>query len=220
MPRSDVHRARGSAMTLPPALLCLALLLAAAPAPATLRDGLNEAIAERGRRAQALPPGTRVLRDVAYGAHPRQQLDVYRADGPVIGAPVIVMVHGGGWRFGDKTSRGVVGAKAARWLPRGFVFVSVNYRLLPEHDVLAQADDVARALALVQARARGWGGDPGRIVPMGHSAGAHLAALVSADPARWRATGLRPWLGTVSLDAGALDVAAIMGKRHLRLLDD
>jgi len=207
-------------MTLPRALLCLLLLLAAAPVPATVREDLRAAIAERGRRAQALPPGTRVLRNVAYGAHPLQKLDVYRADGPVADAPVIVMVHGGGWRFGDKNSGGVVGAKATRWLPRGFLFVSVNYRMLPEHDVLAQADDVARALALVQARARGWGGDPARIVLMGHSAGAHLAALVSADPARWRATGLQPWLGTVSLDAGALDVGAIMGKRHLRLLDD
>jgi acetyl esterase/lipase len=57
------------------------------------------------------------------------------------------------------------------------------------------------------------------VVVLGHSAGAHLVALVSADPGRWRASGLRPWLGTVALDGAALDVEAVMGKRHLRLLD-
>jgi arylformamidase len=130
-----------------------------------------------------------------------------------------VMVHGGGWVTGDKAAPGVVGAKAVRWLERGFVFVSINYRFVPDVDVLAQADDVARALAVVQARAKAWGGDPARIVLMGHSAGAHLAALVAADPARWRSTGLRPWLGTVSLDSGAYDVVALMGRRHFALFD-
>jgi acetyl esterase/lipase len=206
-------------MTLPRALLCLALLFAATPAPATVRDGLGDLAAERNRRAERLPDTTRVLRNYAYGAHPRQKLDVYRADGPVADAPVVVMVHGGGWITGDKAAPGIVGAKAVHWLERGFVFVSVNYRFVPDTDVPGQVDDVARALAVVQARAKAWGGDPARIVLMGHSAGGHLVALLGADPARWRSTGLRPWLGTVSLDSGAYDIVALMQRRHFPLFD-
>lgn len=200
-------------------LACLCLLLALQARAQTVRDDLGDAMAERERLAEALPPDTRVLRNFRYGTHPRQVLDVYRADGPVANAPVIVMVHGGGWMTGDKAAPGVVGAKAVRWLPRGFLVVSVNYRLVPDVDALAQADDVARALAVVQARAKAWGGDPERIVLMGHSAGGHLAALVGSDPARWKATGLRPWLGTVSLDSGVYDIVALMQRRHFRLYD-
>jgi acetyl esterase/lipase len=206
-------------MTLSRALLCLALLLVAAPAPATVREGVGDLAAERNRRAEQLPDSTRVLRNFAYGTHPRQKLDVYRADGPVADAPVVVMVHGGGWVTGDKAAPGIVGAKAVHWLERGFVFVSVNYRFVPDTDVSGQADDVARALAAVQEHAQRWGGDPRRIVLVGHSAGGHLVALLAADPARWQATGLRPWLGTVALDSGAYDVVALMSRRHFALYD-
>jgi acetyl esterase/lipase len=197
------------------ALPLLAVLLAALPAGAT-PGPLGDLADVRLRRAETLPDTTRVLRNHAYGDDPRQTLDVYRADGPVHDAPVIVMVHGGGWITGDKAARGVAGAKAVRWLARGFVFVSVNYRFVPDVDVRTQADDVARALATVQAKARSWGGDPDRIVLMGHSAGAHLAVLVAADPAHWR---LAPWLGTVALDSGAYDVEALMRQRHFALYD-
>jgi acetyl esterase/lipase len=197
-------------------LACLLLITLALPAAATRRDELQALQSERSRRAEALPPGTKVARNVAYGTHRLQSMDVYVADGTVAPAPVIVMVHGGGWMIGDKASPGIVGAKATRWLPRGFVFVSVNYRMLPDFPVATQADDVAAAIAHVRRRAAAWGGDPARIVVMGHSAGAHLVALVSADPPRWR---LSPWLGTVALDGAGLDVEAMMGKRHYRLYD-
>jgi len=199
------------------ALLCLALLLAAAPAPA--REDPDDLADMRNLREEKLPDSTRVLRNYAYGPDARQKLDVYRADGPVHDAPVIVMVHGGGWITGDKGLPGVVGAKGVRWLAHGFLFVSVNYRFVPHVDVPAQAGDVARALAVVQAKARDWGGDPDRIVLMGHSAGGHLAALLAEDPARWKATGLKPWLGTVSLDSGVYDIEALMRQRHFALYD-
>lgn len=148
-------------------------------------------------------------RDIAYGAHPKQRLDVYRPRNPHA-APVIVMVHGGAWRTGDKAARSVVSNKAARWVPKGFILVSVNYRLLPEADAYAQADDVARAIAHVQAHARTWGGDPARVIVMGHSAGAHLVALLGAAPRK--AHDARPWLGTVALDSAVLDVPAVLGR--------
>lgn len=128
------------------------------------------------------------------------------------------MVHGGSWVAGDKTA--VVDNKVAHYLPAGFVVASTNYRFSPQVDPLAQADDVAAALAYVQKHAADWGGgDPNRIVLMGHSAGGHLVSLVTADPAYRERAGASPWLGTVSLDGAAFDVTRIMAAPHLDLYD-
>jgi acetyl esterase/lipase len=159
-----------------------------------------------------------VLRDLAYGPAHAQRLDVYRPD-QARGAPIIVMVHGGAWMFGDKASAGVVQPKADHWASAGHVFVSVDNRLWPDAGPLEQAKDVASALAFVQQHAAEWGGDPSRIVLMGHSAGAHLVALLDASPGLAEARGARRWLGTVSLDAGAIDVAGLMGSPHARFYD-
>lgn len=156
--------------------------------------------------------------DVPYGSDPYQRLDVYSA-ADARAAPIVLMVHGGGWRRGDKRSQGVVGHKAQRWMSRGLILVSVNYRMLPDADPLEQANDVAQALAFVQSHAAQWGGDPNRVILMGHSAGAHLVALLTADPSLAARAGARRWLGTVSIDSGAIDVPAIMQQRHLPLYD-
>jgi acetyl esterase/lipase len=175
--------------------------------------------AERWGEKTSVPAGVVALRNISYGDLPEQNLDVYRPESSASSRPLILMVHGGAWRIGDKDSRGVVNNKLAHWLPRGYVLVTINYRMLPELDGLEQADDVARALAFVQAHARGWGADPDRVVLMGHSAGAHLVALLSSDPARAAPFGVRPWLGTVALDSAALDLVAVMRRRHLSLYD-
>jgi acetyl esterase/lipase len=173
---------------------------------------------EEGASGGTLPAGARVLRDQPYGPDKLQRLDVYLPERPD-GAPILFMVHGGGWRAGDKAARSVVENKVARWVPHGFIFVSANYRLLPGADPQQQAQDVAHALAYVQNKAASWGGNPGKIALLGHSAGAHLVALLAADPARLRQYGVRPWLGTVSLDSAALDVEQVMHRRHLPLYD-
>jgi acetyl esterase/lipase len=160
----------------------------------------------------------KTLEDVAYGSDPAQRMDVYVPDG-VTNAPVIFMVHGGGWRRGDKAMPGVVKNKVARWQPRGFVIVSANYRMIPDADPLAQADDLARALACAQRQAPSWGGDPQKFILMGHSAGAHLVSLLNARPGRAIELGARPWLGTVSLDSAGYDMVKIMESRHPRLYD-
>ena len=164
----------------------------------------------------AAPPDVTVVRDVAYGADRKQRFDVYVPKG-ARNAPVVVMVHGGAWRIGDKRSRGVVGNKVARWSRDGIVVISVNYRMLPGTDPVEQARDVARALAVAQQRMSEWGGDAGKVVLMGHSAGAHLVALLDANPSLATSLGAQPWLGAVILDSAALDIVQTMTLPHLPL---
>lgn len=179
-----------------------------------LRDRLLERQAARGERGAV--PG-KALRDIPYGSDPRQRFDVYLPAQAASDAPVIFMVHGGGWRTGDKAETAVVENKVPYFTGRGYLLVSINYRMLPDADPLVQAQDVALALATAQRKAASWGGDPRRFILMGHSAGAHLVALLSARPSL--ATGSR-WLGTVALDSGALDVPDLMEHRHPRLYDE
>jgi arylformamidase len=159
-----------------------------------------------------------LLEDIAYGPDESQRMDIYLPRQPV-GAPVIFMVHGGAWRLGDKAAQAVVDNKVARWVSRGLIFISANYRMLPHTGPVEQAQDVARALATAQSQAASWGGDPAKFILMGHSAGAHLVALLAASPQRFFALGVRPWLGTVLLDSAALDVVTLMGQPHARLYD-
>lgn len=181
----------------------------------TVRSLLNDLVTWV---SQQVPVGTRVnatkYADVAYGSDPAQKLDVY-APPQAADAPVIVMVHGGGWAIGDKSHLGVVQNKVNHYLPQGYVFVSINYPMLPANKPDVQADSVAAAITYVQAHATEWGGDPTNVVVMGHSAGAHLAALVSAQSDRY--PDLQPWKGTISLDSGALDLVTLMQNNRLPL---
>src|ERR1044071_4568439 len=162
---------------------------------------------------------TKVLKNLAYGSDVRQQLDVYLPD-VAENAPVMFMVHGGAWRYGDKNGEGIVKRKVARWLPQGWIFVSANYRMVPDADPMVQAQDVARALAFAQSQAASWGGDPAKFVVMGHSAGAHLVSLLAVKPSLAFEQGAKPWLGTVSLDSAAFDVVQIMRyPQHPKLFD-
>jgi arylformamidase len=181
--------------------------------------GVLSVLCAQASFAAKLKPGVEVLHDVAYGSDRLQRMDVYLPVPRRVDAPLIVMVHGGAWIIGDKSMRRVYENKVNRWVPKGFIFVSVNNRMVPDADPLQQADDVAHALAEIQRRAPSWGGDPQEIVLMGHSAGAHLVALLGADPERARRVGAMPWLATIALDSGAMDVSAIMQRRHYRFYD-
>jgi acetyl esterase/lipase len=125
-----------------------------------------------------------ITRDQAYGDHPRQRLDVHFADGGAGGAPVFVFVHGGGFVRGDKHIPGtpqydLVGAWAVR---RGYVGVTITYRLAPEYQWPSGAEDVAAAVAWIRANIAGYGGDPGKIVVSGNSAGAiHVASFAAGQ---------------------------------------
>jgi acetyl esterase/lipase len=199
------------------ALTCLAVSGGVASAQQLGLADVHDS-AEASRAPIPIVEGTQITRDVAYGANPMQTLDVYRPANPK-GAPIIVMVHGGGCSRGDKAMPGVFANKVNHWIPKGSIVVSVNYRLIPAADPLAQADDVARAAAFVQRHAGEWGGDPSRLVLMGHSAGAHLVALLGAAPDIAERGGAKPWLGTIALDSAAYDVPAIMEQAHFPLYD-
>ena len=131
----------------------------------------------------------KIDRDLAYGGHERQRLDVHTADteagGAEAGAPVLVFVHGGGFTGGDKHVPGSpmydhVGAWAVR---NGWVGVTITYRLAPEHTWPSGAQDVAAAVQWVRDNIASYGGDPSRIVVAGHSAGCVHVASYLAGPA-------------------------------------
>jgi acetyl esterase/lipase len=179
-----------------------------------LEDG-----ADRDRAARGAPRGTRLIPDISYGPDAAQRFDVYvstEAPASLAPSPVIFFVHGGGWARGDKTNARVVEPKIAHWVEQGYVVISANYRMLPT-PVAQQADDVAAAIAFAQSQAGLWGGDPKRFVLVGHSAGAHLVALISAGART--APRPQPWRGSVLLDSAAFDVTTIMTHRHFGLYD-
>jgi len=167
-----------------------------------LSDPCRKAISERASAGSPPAPGTR---EFAYGTDPKQRLDLVKPAG-VARAPVVLFVHGGGWSIGDKAH--AAGDKA-RWANgKGWAFASANYRLVPNATVEQQAADVATAIAWLRANAAAQGLDPDRIVLMGHSAGAHLVALVGTDTRYLQAAGvpLGAVKGIVLLDGAGYDV--------------
>lgn len=216
------------------AALALAATACAQAQPSDAPQGgrLRALIAQKQAQAQAaaLPTGVQRIADVPYGTDPAQRMDVYVPTSPTTGtnsllasavrAPVIFMVHGGGWRHGDKAMGRVVQEKVNRWVSKGFILISINYRMLPDAPVAVQERDVQAALMAAQQRATTWGGDPGRFILMGHSAGAHLVALLNARAPQALREGAWPWLGTVVLDSAVMNVPAYMRAPHMPLYDD
>jgi acetyl esterase/lipase len=127
-----------------------------------------------------------IARNVAYGPAERHRLDIWRMPETAPGAPVILYVHGGAWVIGDKREQGR--PMLHELVARGWVAVTMNYRLAPKFPWPAQIEDVTRALGWVKAHIAEHGGDPSRVAIAGGSAGGHLAALLAltvGDPS-WR----------------------------------
>ncbi len=157
-----------------------------------------------------------VTRNIPYvtSGHERHVLDVYS---PVSAknAPVVFWIHGGGWQAGDKSS---VQLKPKLFTEKGFVFVSTNYRLLPQFPIDDLFRDIAKSLHWVHDHIAEHGGDPNRILVMGHSAGAQLAALISIDDRYLKAEGLNLSIikGCVPVDGDTYDVPAIIETAEVR----
>jgi arylformamidase len=143
-------------------------------------------------------------------------LDIYTPDGARAGdhRPLIVYVHGGGWAMGDKANQ--IQRKVDLFTGAGFVFASINYRLSPSSGdpdpnrvrFPDHPHDVGEAIAWLSRHVSSYGGDPRRIVLIGHSAGAHLVSLVSTNPQYVSAYGVHQWqlIGAISLDTDAYDI--------------
>jgi acetyl esterase/lipase len=136
-------------------------------------------------------------------------LDIY-APKDANNAPVMIYIHGGGWQAGDKRS---VSAKPGYFTSRGFVFVSLNYRLVPAVGLLTQLQDSANAIGWVKKNIAQHGGDPTRLHLIGHSAGAHHVAILATNGRFLEKAGvaLADLKSVVELDTQALDVPTMMG---------
>ena len=182
-------------------LFALLLALATVEAQLPLVERLRERIAERrSKPAAAVKPV-----EMSYGRDPLQKLDYWRPT--AAGSPLVVFVHGGGWKRGDKNNA-TGPEKPGHYLAQGYGFASINYRLVPAVTVEQQAQDVASALAFLIRQAESLGFDATRVVLMGHSAGAHLSALVGTDMQYLKKAELSPksLRGVIPLDGACYDV--------------
>jgi acetyl esterase/lipase len=146
---------------------------------------------------------------IAYGSEPRQKLDLYRPAGGGQDLPVVVFVYGGAWKTGDRRAYQFAGRALAS---RGILTAVIDYRLVPEVRFPAFVEDTAAAVGWVHRNAAAYGGDPSRIIVVGHSAGAYNAAMAALDSRYLAAQGIDP-----RVVAGA---AALAGPFDFLPLDD
>lgn len=135
-----------------------------------------------------LAPGRLVASGLPYGDDPRQTLDIYRPDGGPGPFPVVVFLYGGGWNSGNRAMYHFVGGALAN---NGFVTVIPDYRLFPAVRFPTFLQDNAAAVRWTWDHIGTYGGAPGPIFLMGHSAGAYNTAMLALDP---------QWLAGVGLD--------------------
>jgi arylformamidase len=184
------------------------------------RRGLRRGAASSGQESAVQEVGPDIAQDlnIPYatlpGVDPKLlSLDIYKPKSLANTAqqtarPVIVMIHGGGWRAGDKGNESQGYRKASLFVSQGYLYVSINYRLSPAVQHPAHVEDVAKAVAWVSDHITSYGGDPKRIFLMGHSAGAHLAALVTTDESYLNKLGKSPTMlsGVILLDSAGYDI--------------
>ncbi|MBL9115672.1 MAG: alpha/beta hydrolase [Verrucomicrobiaceae bacterium] len=157
-----------------------------------------------------------IVKDIPYveKGHARQVLDIYSKPNNEK-LPVVFWIHGGGWQVGDKSQ---IDLKPKWFVDKGFVFVSTNYRLLPEVDMGTLIRDVAKSLGWVTKKIANYGGDPKRILVGGHSAGAQLAAILCTDERYLKAEGadLSCLIGCLPVDGDTYDIPAIIETAEVR----
>jgi acetyl esterase/lipase len=157
-----------------------------------------------------------ILRDIPFGTLSRQKLDIYQprvlSNEP---CPVVVFFYGGSWDSGSKQDYLFV---AEALTAQGYLVVIPDYRVYPEVKFPQLMQDPARAFQWVKQYIATYRGDPQRVFLMGHSAGAHLAMMLSLNAEYLAAVGLRPdaIAGTIGL-AGAYDFLPL-GSNRLRAI--
>lgn len=182
-------------------------LLFASSLTLTFADAAWAASRDGRQVARAAPARMTAKQTISYGKDKLQTLDFHAAKNARGPAPLMMFVHGGGWARGSKDN--ATGKEMApHFTSEGYNFATINYRLVPDATVEQQAQDVANALKALLDRSAQLGIDKSRVVLAGHSAGAHLVALVGTDPRYLRAAGLseRDIAGVIPIDGAAYDV--------------
>lgn len=183
-----------------------------------IRERIQKFREFRARKQNSQPQAPVMHLDVAYGNHERQKLDIYAPEN-ASGLPVLLYIHGGAWKIGNKR---LVDDKPQFFTSQNWIFVSANYRLLPDGKHPANVQDVASALAWVHDNIEKYGGRADRIILCGFSAGAHLAALAGLDNTYLAKAGksLSVVKAVVLLDNPVSDVLEeLKGQSHDRMLE-
>ena len=145
----------------------------------------------------------RLAEAIAYGPDPRQRLDVYAPQGAKAALPILLFVNGGSWNDGARGDYEFVGRAFAA---RGYLAITMDYRLLPQNQFPAFVQDVALAIAWAEREGARFGGDPRRVFAAGHSAGAYNLALAVLDKQYLREAGADPaMLRGIATLAGPFD---------------
>lgn len=183
-------------------MIGLAAAFAAGTAAAQDRPRRGDRRRRRADRAVESGRSNAPHTSISTGSDPKQAYDLYAGAGT---GPVLAYIHGGGWSMGDKAMVHSLPEYAQR---HGLTLASIGYRLVPQVAPREQAQDVAAAVAALKRT------HPGRpLFLMGHSAGAHLAALVGADPTYLAGVGLQPsdLAGVILLDGAGYDATGDRG---------
>lgn len=175
--------------------------------------GITGAAAPTETPAPAVFLPHRLHADINYAGdeaavNPQKTLDIY-SPAEAMNAPVLIWIHGGGLTGGDKAHPGLTLIKPDFFLAHGFVFVSVNYRLMPDHVYPTFMNDAAQAVAWIHNNIAKFGGDPQKLNLIGHSAGAHISSLMATNQSFLERQGkARDIIKSVlSLDIASYDIA-------------
>ncbi len=163
-----------------------------------------------------------VKNDVSYSneTHVRKQLDIYTPENNTQKLPVLIHIHGGGWKRGDKKIQREHGEFYSN---RNIIFVNINYRLTPEVKHPTHAEDCAEAVVWVFQNIDKLGGDKHRVFISGHSAGAHLAALLGTDATYLNKHNIKisQLAGVIPVDTASFDLLSPRNERFVdRLVDN
>ncbi len=193
-------------------LLVAALGLTAAAQESPGRGGLLKMWMKKKqdeKKVAALATNVATKLDVPYltDGESAHKLDVYAPPKKDKLVPVLVHIHGGGWEIGDKK---LMKSTGLFYASQNVLFITPNYRLSPKFKHPAHAEDCAAALAWAFSHAAEFGGDKTKIFLSGHSAGAHLAALLGTDPAYLQKHGLKisDLAGVIPVDTASFDLTS------------